>query len=145
MTIRFKKLEEAAKIPHKQRQGDAGFDLYALEDTVLPRNINGIIAQKQVRTGIAVEIPEGHFGLITGRSGLAFNQGIHNFNGTIDSNYRGEIKILLVNHNNIEYRVQKGDRLAQLLIVPITKVECEEAEELSTSNRGTDGFGSSGR
>jgi len=143
--ILFKRMEVGAKLPRKQREGDAGFDLYALEDTVLPRNVNGIVAQKSVRTGIKVEIPEGFFGLVTGRSGLAFNQGIHNFNGTIDCNYRGEIKILLVNHNNIEYKVEKGDRLAQLLIVPITNFGFEEVEELSPSNRGTEGFGSSGK
>ena len=143
MEIKFKKLHPDAIIPSRANPGDAGLDLYALEDVVLQPTVRGV-SQARIPTGIAVEIPEGHYGKVSSRSGLAFNHGIFSFDGTIDSGYRGEIGVLLYNTTDRRFRIRKGDRVAQLLIIPCVIAEPIEVSRLSESMRGGKGFGSSG-
>ena len=143
MKLRFARLADDAVLPSRAHEGDAGLDLYAVESAHL-----GPGERWSVRTGVAVEIPEGHAGLVLPRSGLARKHGISLVNspGLIDSGYRGEITVLLLNTDPAEvYRVQPGDRIAQLLVVSLPAVEPVEAETLAETARGDGGFGSSGR
>jgi dUTP diphosphatase len=143
MKLRFARLAEDAVLPTRAHEGDAGLDLYALEAAHL-----GPGERWNVRTGVAVEIPEGHAGLVLPRSGLAREHGIALVNspGLIDSGYRGEIAVLLLNTDPAEvYRVSPGDRIAQLVVVPVPAAEPVEAEALAETARGDGGFGSSGR
>jgi dUTP pyrophosphatase len=137
-----RRLDERAKLPTRAHDGDAGLDLYALEDAEL---IPG--ARAQVRTGIAVEIPDGHAGLVLPRSGLAARHGIALVNapGLIDSGYRGELQVLLLNTDREQaYAVRAGERIAQLVVVAVGSPQAIEVTELSHSDRGAGGFGSSG-
>jgi len=137
MILKVKRLENDAKLPERKREGDAGLDLYCIEDfEIEPNEI------KIVRTGIAIEIPKGHFGLIKDRSGLAA-KGLHVLAGVVDENYRGEVKVVLINLGKEKLKFEKHSRIAQLLIIPYSKVDVKE-EELSETERGKDGFGSSG-
>jgi dUTP pyrophosphatase len=143
MKLRFARLSEAALLPTRAHEGDAGLDLYAAE----PAHI-GPGERWSVSTGLAVEIPDGHAGLVLPRSGLARKHGISLVNspGLIDSGYRGELTVLMLNTDPAEvYRVEPGDRIAQLVVVAVEATEPVEAEELSESARGDGGFGSSGR
>jgi dUTP pyrophosphatase len=137
------KLNDEAKLPSRAHEGDAGLDLYACEAAHI-----GPGERWSVGTGVAVEIPEGHAGLVLPRSGLAKKHGIALVNspGLIDSGYRGEIRVLLLNTDPAEtFRVEPGDRIAQLVISPISLAEPVEAASLAESVRGDGGFGSSGR
>lgn len=143
MELRFQKLEAGATAPTRAHAGDAGLDLYASEAAHI-----GPGERWSVRTGIAVEIPEGHAGLVVPRSGLARENGISLVNspGLIDSGYRGEISVLLLNTDPAEtFRVEPGDRIAQLVVVAVAAPEPVEADSLAESERGEGGFGSSGR
>lgn len=136
-------LEDGARVPTRAHDGDAGLDLYACEGAHI-----GPGERWSVGTGVAVEIPKGHAGLVLPRSGLARKHGIALVNspGLIDSGYRGEVRILLLNTDPADtFRVEAGDRIAQLVIAPIALAEPVEAESLSDSARGDGGFGSSGR
>lgn len=138
MELKVKKFVENAKLPVRVREGDAGIDLYCLDGfEIEPNEI------KVISTGIAVEIPKGYVGIIKDRSGLAV-QGIHILGGVIDENYRGEIKIVLINLGKSKLTFEKNSRIAQLLILPYLKCEIKEVSDLSISNRGEMGFGSSG-
>ncbi len=137
------RLAEGATLPNRAHEGDAGLDLYAVE----PAHI-GPGERWSVGTGIAVEIPAGHAGLVLPRSGLAREHGIALVNGPglIDAGYRGEVRVLLLNTDPAEiFRVQAGDRIAQLVLTPVALAEPVEVEALSDSARGDGGFGSSGR
>jgi dUTP pyrophosphatase len=137
------KLKPEATLPTRAHEGDAGLDLYACEAAHI-----GPGERWSVGTGVAVEIPDGHAGLVLPRSGLAKKHGIALVNapGLIDSGYRGELRVLLLNTDPAEtFRVEPGDRIAQLLIAPIALAEPIEAEALAESTRGDGGFGSSGR
>jgi dUTP pyrophosphatase len=137
------KLNDAAVMPRRAHEGDAGLDLYACEAAHI-----GPGERWSVGTGVAVEIPEGHAGLVLPRSGLAKKHGIALVNapGLIDSGYRGELRVLLLNTDPAEtFRVEPGDRIAQLLISPIALADPVEAARLAESARGDGGFGSSGR
>jgi dUTP pyrophosphatase len=137
------KLKPEAILPTRANEGDAGLDLYACEAAHI-----GPGERWSVGTGVAVEIPERHAGLVLPRSGLAKKHGIALVNapGLIDSGYRGEIRVLLLNTDPAEtFRVEPGERIAQLMIVPIALAEPIEAEALADSVRGDGGFGSSGR
>jgi len=137
------KLKDNAVLPSRAHEGDAGLDLYACEAAHI-----GPGERWSVGTGVAVEIPEGHAGLVLPRSGLAKKHGIALVNapGLIDSGYRGEIRVLLLNTDPAEtFRVEPGDRIAQLVITPIALADPIEAESLAGSARGDGGFGSSGR
>jgi dUTP pyrophosphatase len=137
------KLRDEATLPSRAHEGDAGLDLYACEAAHL-----GPGERWSVGTGVAVEVPEGHAGLVLPRSGLAREHGIALVNspGLIDAGYRGEVRVLLLNTDPAEiFRVEPGDRIAQLVIAPVAVAEPVEAEALSESARGDGGFGSSGR
>jgi dUTP pyrophosphatase len=141
--LRFARLNGDAVLPTRAHEGDAGLDLYAAEAAHL-----GPGERWNVPTGVAVEIPEGHAGLVLPRSGLAREHGIALVNspGLIDAGYRGEIRVLLLNTDPAEvYRVKPGDRIAQLVVVAVAAPEPVEAEVLAESARGGGGFGSSGR
>lgn len=143
MQLSVVKLKEGAILPSRAHEGDAGLDFYACE----PAHI-GPGERWGVGTGVGVEIPEGHAGLVLPRSGLARDHGIALVNapGLIDSGYRGELRVLLLNTDPAEtFRVEPGDRIAQLLLTPIATLEPVEAAELTESVRGRGGFGSSGR
>lgn len=143
MQLRVSRLVEDATLPTRAHEGDAGLDLYASEAAHI-----GPGERWSVGTGVAVEIPAGHAGLVLPRSGLARKHGIALVNspGLIDSGYRGELRVLLLNTDPAEtFRVERGDRIAQLVISPIVPAEPVEAEALTESARGDGGFGSSGR
>src|SRR6476469_6410894 len=143
MDLLVAKRKDEAVLPTRAHEGDAGLDLHAVEAAHI-----GPGERWGVGTGIAVEIPEGHGGLVLPRSGLAREHGISLVNspGLIDSGYRGEVRVLLLNNDPAEtFRVAAGDRIAQLLIAPIAVAEPVEAPALADSARGGAGFGSSGR
>jgi dUTP pyrophosphatase len=137
------KLKENAVLPTRAHAGDAGLDLYACENAHI-----GPGERWGVGTGVAVEIPKGHAGLVLPRSGLAREHGISLVNspGLIDSGYRGEVRVLLLNNDPAEiFRVEAGDRIAQLVLTPVVSADPVEATALGESARGEGGFGSSGR
>jgi len=137
------KLKEDARLPSRAHEGDAGLDLYACEAAHI-----GPGERWSVGTGVGVEVPEGHAGLVLPRSGLARDHGISLVNapGLIDSGYRGELRVLLLNNDPAEtFRVEPGDRIAQLVLTPIVSAEPVETGALTESVRGEGGFGSSGR
>jgi dUTP pyrophosphatase len=141
--LRVAKLKDEARVPTRAHHGDAGLDLYACEAAHL-----GPGERWGVGTGVAVEIPEGHAGLVLPRSGLARDHGIALVNspGLIDAGYRGEVRVLLLNTDPANvFRVEPGERIAQLVIAPIAIAEPVEVESLTESARGDGGFGSSGR
>lgn len=132
------KLDEGAKMPTRAHDTDAGLDLYAMEDAVIP-----MFGSVKLDTGCHVAIPKNHVGLITSKSGL-MSEGITS-RGTIDSDYRGSIKAVLFNHNNRPYRIEKGQKITQLVILPIITPKPVQVENLELTARGYGGFGSTGR
>lgn len=139
--MKIKLLHENAIVPTFANHGDAGADLYALENEIIHGR-----RQKLLSTGVALEIPDGYVGLIRPRSGLATKRGLGmNSSGVIDSGYRGEIKVCIINHNDhIEY-INQGDRIAQIIFVPaMYGFKFEVVDELSDSERGSGGHGSTG-
>lgn len=142
MILKFNKLTPQAKVPTRANRTDAGADLYSIEEvTIQPQE------RKLVSTGICLEIPEGYYGRIAPRSGLAVKNGIDVLAGVVDSSYRGEIKVVLFNSDKSNtFFVQKGDRIAQIIIEDHFNFEfVEVVEELSQSDRGDSGFGSTGK
>jgi dUTP pyrophosphatase len=140
--LRVRRLDERAVLPRRAHPGDAGLDLHALEGMVL-----GPGERARVRTGIAIEIPDGQAGMVLPRSGLAARHGIALVNapGLIDSGYRGELQVLLLNTDRHEsFELLPGARIAQLVIVDVGTPAVIEVEELTDSARGVGGFGSSG-
>jgi dUTP pyrophosphatase len=142
VTLRFRRLSEAALPPAQAHDGDAGYDLHAAEAvTIAPGE------RASVGTGIAVAIPAGQAGLVVPRSGLAARHGISVVNapGLIDSGYRGELRVLLLNTDRSEaFAVQAGDRIAQLVLVDVGTPDLEEVDALDETARGAGGFGSTG-
>ena len=141
--VKIKKLNEKATIPTYGSPYSAGADLYsAMDDITIEPHTTTL-----VKTGIALEIPVGFAGLIYARSGLASKCGLAPANkvGVIDCDYRGEVMVALHNHSEIAQTVAKGERIAQLAIVPFLKAEYEISDELSDTVRGVGGFGSTGR
>ncbi len=142
--MKVKKLHPDAKIPTRAYNGDLGFDLYALEDTTLPAvNENGGLPVTLVRTGIAVELPRGWGAFIKDRSSMAVKKRIHTVAGVIDNGYRGEVKVAVVNLSGKIVTIKKGERFAQLVPVPLYDGIAIEVEELTDTERGEGGFGSS--
>lgn len=137
--IGFKKLHPDAIAPKMQREGDAAFDLYSVEDRLIAAGTT-----VSIDCGIACEIPSGYKLMVNGRSGLA-TKGIFCHVGTIDPNYKGMIGAILYNSTNASYQIKKGDRVGQLSAQAIIPSEFVEVHELSASVRGDQGFGSSGR
>ena len=144
MKVKIKLLDARATVPTYGTEYSAGADLYNLngEDVKIPAHSTVLI-----KTGISAEIPEGYCGLIFARSGLATKRGLAPANkvGVIDSDYRGEIMVALHNHTDVEALVEGGERVAQLVIVPYLKAEFEIADELCDTERGSGGFGSTGK
>jgi dUTP pyrophosphatase len=141
--IPFQRLHPDARLPHRAHADDAGFDLHATEAAVLPPG-----ARAAVGCGFAMALPEGTAALVLPRSGLALKEGIGVLNapGLIDAGYRGEVRVILVNHDPSETRtVEVGDRIAQLVIVALPATAFAEVDALPDSARGTGGFGSTGK
>lgn len=139
VVVRFARTHPDARPPAYARTGDAGLDVCAVETVTLEPG-----ARHVFRTGIAVELPPGYVGLVWDRSGLG-SRGITSFGGVVDRTYRGEIKVTLFNSGPRAYTVHAGDRIAQLLVQPIVEASLTEVAELSATERGAEGFGSSGR
>ena len=142
--IAVKKLDERAVLPTYGSEFAAGADLYAVCDgevTFAPGET------KLIKTGLAMEIPEGYAGLIYARSGLASKRGLAPANkvGVVDADYRGEVMVALHNHSTVEQKISAGERIAQLVVAPFLKASFEETEELSETVRGKGGFGSTGK
>jgi dUTP pyrophosphatase len=140
--LRVRRLRADAVLPERAYDGDAGFDLAACDQVDLEPGARAVVG-----TGIAVAIPEGHAGLVLPRSGLAARNGVSVVNapGLIDEGYRGEVKVILLNTDTKErFVVEPGMRIAQLVVVPLPRVELVDAVELPASKRGDGGLGSSG-
>lgn len=144
MKIEIKKLTETAKLPTRGSDRAAGYDLYAdIQESVLIKPHT----TAKIGTGLAVAIPEGYFGAIFARSGLATKQGLRPANcvGVCDEDYRGEYIVALHNDTDMNRIIEPCDRIAQLVVLPYLPVEFEEVTELSETERGAEGFGSTGR
>lgn len=143
MELKYKRIKHLPQIENqlvRAHVNDAGADIKSNVDIIIPAHTDKIIS-----TGIAVEIPEGFFGRVSSRSGLKAKHNVTAFHGTVDSAYRGELKVILYNGSNLPFKVNKGDRIAQLVVVPCVASAWEEIEEFTQdSDRGENGFGSSG-
>ena len=144
MNIKIKKLTETTIIPKRETIGAAGADLHAdIKEsiTILPNHI------EKIPTGLSIEVPEGYVALIFGRSGLGINHGIVPANavGVVDEDFRGGMQIGLLNNSNEIFKVNPNDRIAQLVIIPYDKATYIDADELSKTERGINGFGSTGK
>lgn len=141
MTVRFKKVNPAAVLPSYAHAGDAGLDISACAAmTIAPG------ARALVPTGLLMELPPNTEAQMRPRSGLALKRGVTLLNtpGTIDEGYRGELGVILINHGDQPFEVKPGMRIAQMVIAPVLRVEVEEADDISATDRGADGFGSTG-
>lgn len=140
--VYVQKLDDTVPMPAYAKNGDAGADLISTVDLIIYPEERAIIP-----TGLAIALPNGYVGLVHPRSGLAAKNGISIVNtpGTVDAGYRGEIKVILINHDkHIPFEVRKGDRIAQLVIQKVERVEFVSVSELDSTDRGLDGFGSTG-
>lgn len=137
--ISVKLLENNAKMPTRANANDAGWDLYSTVDTIIPSK-----QRKTVKTGIALEMPENMAGLIWPRSGLSVKQGIDVLAGVVDSGYRGEIMVCLYNTSDENVLINLGDRVAQIIFQEVPRIMMINQEQLGSSQRGDNGFGSSG-
>ena len=139
MILKVKKMDPSAKLPTHGHPGDAAIDLYCLEDVVFLLG-----KQERVRTGIAVEIPDGHVGFIWDKSSISFNLGLQIMGGVIDSSFRGEIVGSLLNTSGKEVLLEKGQKFAQMIVQKFEDCEVEEVETLSETVRGHQREGSTG-
>jgi len=139
MELKVKKMSPDAKLPLYGHKGDAGMDLFSSMEYVLQKS--EVFA---VPTGISVEIPKGYVGLIWDKSGVSL-KGAHRLAGVVDAGYRGEIKVVMVNLGKDPFVIDKGMKIAQLLIQPVVEAEVVEVEDLEDSSRGEGGFGSTGK
>lgn len=133
------RIHEDAKLPLYQHKGDAGLDIFSSIDCILEKG-----EVKPIPTGIKVAIPEGYVGLIWDKSGISL-KGVHRLAGVVDSGYRGEVKVVLVNLGSEPFIIEKGMKIAQLLIQKAEEVRVVDTEELEESPRGEKGFGSTGK
>jgi len=141
LKIKIKKIKENAILPHYAHDGDSGVDLYSTEDYVLKPGERVLVS-----TGIKMAIPKGYEGQVRPKSGLALKHGITTCNspGTIDSGYRGEVRVIVINHGNEEFKITSGMKIAQMIFNKVEEAEFEEVEELDDTKRGQGGFGSTG-
>lgn len=141
MKLKIRKIHSNAKTPEYAHPGDAGLDLFSIEEAEIAPSCSRLI-----HTGIIIELPKGTEAQIRPRSGLALKHQITLLNtpGTIDEGYRGEIGVIMINHGKESFHIRKGMKIAQMVIQRVCKVDLEIVEELSDSHRGADGFGSSG-
>lgn len=140
MTLPVKKLTPTATIPSRGSKEAAGLDLFLDQDSLVIHSGKRVLAP----TGIAVAIPSGHYGRIAPRSGISFKQGVDVLAGVIDSDYRGELKVLLLNTDRMTHIFRRGDRIAQLILEKISIEEPVEVQDLDDTARGAGGFGSTG-
>ncbi|MEM3405710.1 MAG: dUTP diphosphatase [Candidatus Pacearchaeota archaeon] len=134
-----KKLFHDVSLPEYMLESDVGLDLRANENVILRP-----MEQKVVRTGIAIKIPDNHVGLIRDRAGIVSKMNVHTAAGTFDPAYRGEVSVILINFGDETVEIEKGMRIAQLIILPVTKVKVKEVDSLPVTNRYDKGFGSTG-
>ena len=143
MDFKVKRLRQDAKLPRRSTGGSVGYDLSACMDRAVTLHPGEI---EKIGTGIAIEIDSGCAALIFGRSGLGIKHGIVPANavGVVDSDYRGEVTVGLINHSAVDYVVEPGERIAQMVLVPVFTPDVTEVDVLGESERGTGGFGSTG-
>ena len=144
MELHVQRLDPDLQLPAYAKAGDAGCDLLSAVDVILPAGGGRVM----VPTGIAVAIPEGYAGFVQPRSGLAFKHGVTCLNspGLIDSGYRGELRVVLINTDpTVDFEITRGERIAQLVVQRVEQVDFVEVSELPESDRGAGGFGSTGR
>jgi len=139
--LKVKLLHQDAQLPQRANLGDAGLDLFSIEEKVIAPG-----EAELIRTGISIELPHGTEAQVRPRSGLALKHAVTVLNspGTIDEGYRGEIKVILINHGKKAFKVEKNMRIAQMVIAPVASVVVSRVEALTDSERGEGGFGSSG-
>lgn len=137
--LEVKKLFKDVSPPEYIMDSDVGLDLRANETVSLMP-----MEQKKIKTGLVIKIPEGHVGLIRDRAGIISKMNVHTAAGTFDPAYRGEVSIVVINFGDDEVEIEKGMRIAQLIIIPVTKVKVEVVDSLSETERGSRGFGSTG-
>ena len=137
--LEVKKLDSKATVPTKVNETDAGYDLYALNGTIIDKHCH-----KLIKTGIAFSIPDGYAGLIWPRSGMAYKHGIDVFAGVIDSSYRGDVGVILYNSQYSNYKIEAGDRIAQIVFQKVQDFDLRLVTDLDDTERGLGGFGSSG-
>ncbi len=140
LTLKIKKLRNGAKLPHYAYGGDAGMDLFAAEKIVFQKG-----ERNTIPTGIAMEIPKGHVGLIWDKSSVSLRDGIKTIGGVIDAGYRGEILVGLANLSGKRVVVERGQKIAQMIIQKFESAKIKEVNKLSNSHRGEKSFGSSGK
>lgn len=139
MELKVKRIHEGAKLPVYGLKGDAGMDIFSSMDCVLKEG-----KVQSISTGIMVAIPKGYVGLIWDKSGISL-KGVHRLAGVIDSGYRGEVKVVLVNLGKEPFVIEKGMKIAQLLLQPVVEARIVEETELEETPRGKGGFGSTGK
>lgn len=139
MQLKVKKLREGAKLPTKGHAGDAGMDFYAIEEVNIPAG-----EQRSIKTGVALEIPEGYVGLVWDKSSVSFNLGLKVMGGVIDSSYRGEFIMNMLNTSQKEVKIEKGRKVAQMIIQKFEDCDIVEVAELSDTARGEGREGSTG-
>ena len=137
MTLNVKRITTTSILPTRATQGSVGYDLYADEGAVVRAGGRGVIS-----TGISVEVPQGTYGRIAPRSGLAVKNGIQVGAGVVDQDYTGELKVVLFNHGDSKFKIQKGFRIAQLVLERCETPEVREIQEVADTARGAGGFGS---
>ena len=140
MLLKVKKLSLDAVLPSYAHAGDAGMDLFANETVTIEPG-----QALKIKTGIAMEIPEGYVGLVWDRSSMATNHRLKKLSGVIDSGYRGEVLLSLINLGDSHYTIEKGHKVSQMLVQRVERVEVVESDELTDSSRGSGGFGSTGK
>ena len=141
MTVAFRRIHPDAAVPAYAHEGDAGMDLRSVDDVVIPPGRRAL-----VHTGLVMQLPPCAEAQVRPRSGLALKHGVTVLNapGTIDAGYRGEVGVILANFGDSDFEVKKGDRIAQLVVAPVTQPAVVEVDEVSSSDRGDGGFGSTG-
>ena len=141
MTLGFKRIHPDATLPAYAHASDAGMDVRSVEDLTIPAGRRAL-----VHTGLVMELPRGYEAQVRPRSGLALKHGITVLNtpGTIDAGYRGEVGVILANFGDADFAVKKGDKIAQIVIAPVTQPEIVEVADVNATDRGAGGFGSTG-
>ena len=139
LTIKVKRLNPYAKLPNYAHHGDVGLDLYSLEDRIIKPKEHA-----RFMNGFALEFPAGYIALVKDKGSIS-KAGLHTMGGVFDAGYRGEYNVHLVNLSDKAYKVEKGDKIAQLVILPVEIAKIKEVKKLSDSSRGTGAFGSTGR
>lgn len=141
MEVRVVKIHDDAILPHYAHPGDSGMDLYSIENAIIPPGDTRLI-----RTGLKIAVPDRYEAQVRPKSGLALQHAVTVVNtpGTVDSGYRGEICVILMNHGREAYHIQKHAKIAQLVICPVVRAQIVEVEQLDETSRGNGGFGSTG-